>query len=657
MNSLTNRDMYASGELFRAMALTSPECIKVVARDGRLLQMNPAGLAMIGADSWQRVEHASALDLVAPEHQDMWLANHERVCAGETRVWEFDMVGLKGIRRSMETHASQLLLSDGSTAQLAITRDVTERNKSRQAQQQLTAELEDKVQGRTHELEAALHRLQESERSFQLLVESVTDYALYMLDPTGRVISWNSGAKRIKGYEAADIIGKNFECFYSEQDRAAGVPAAGLRTAAREGRLETEGWRLRKDGTRFWANVIIDAITSDGHLVGYAKITRDITERRAAEARLRQAQKMEAVGQFTGGAAHDFNNLLMAILGSLEILRKRLPNDPRLLALLDNAVQGAKRGSSLTQRMLAFARRQELKHEAVDLAHLVNNMLELLERSLGPTINIETRFPLEVMRVRTDANQLETALLNLAINSRDAMPNGGTITISLAKHTIAGGHPTSLPPGPYACLVVADTGQGMDEATLARATEPFFTTKGIGKGTGLGLSMVDGLTAQSGGKLIVQSTAGRGTTMELWFPITTMVDGATERGPETHEGAHAERPLCILAVDDDSLVLSNVAVMLEDLGHKVIAVGSGAKAIEEIESMPSIDVVITDQAMPVMTGLQLIEILRARRPGLPVILATGFAELPPNLSPSIGRLSKPFTQRALAQALAATVIS
>ena len=657
MNSLTNRDMYASGELFRAMALTSPECIKVVARDGRLLQMNPAGLAMIGADSWQRVEHASALDLVAPEHQDMWLANHERVCAGETRVWEFDMVGLKGIRRSMETHASQLLLSDGSTAQLAITRDVTERNKSRQAQQQLTAELEDKVQGRTHELEAALHRLQESERSFQLLVESVTDYALYMLDPTGRVISWNSGAKRIKGYEAADIIGKNFECFYSEQDRAAGVPAAGLRTAAREGRLETEGWRLRKDGTRFWANVIIDAITSDGHLVGYAKITRDITERRAAEARLRQAQKMEAVGQFTGGAAHDFNNLLMAILGSLEILRKRLPNDPRLLALLDNAVQGAKRGSSLTQRMLAFARRQELKHEAVDLAHLVNNMLELLERSLGPTINIETRFPLEVMRVRTDANQLETALLNLAINSRDAMPNGGTITISLAKHTIAGGHPTSLPPGPYACLVVADTGQGMDEATLARATEPFFTTKGIGKGTGLGLSMVDGLTAQSGGKLIVQSTAGRGTTMELWFPITTMVDGATERGPETHEGAHAERPLCILAVDDDSLVLSNVAVMLEDLGHKVIAVGSGAKAIEEIESMPSIDVVITDQAMPVMTGLQLIEILRARRPGLPVILATGFAELPPRLSPSIGRLSKPFTQRARAQALAATVIS
>ncbi|HMH27690.1 MAG TPA: PAS domain S-box protein [Steroidobacteraceae bacterium] len=654
----TQCDLYASGDLLRAVTETSPECIKVVATDGRLLQMNPAGLAMVDADSWQSVELASTLELVAPEHRSMWLANHQRVCAGETRVWEFDIVGLKGLRRKMETHASPLALSDGTTGQLAISRDVTERNKARDAQRRLNAELEERIRARTAELEAALHRLQESERSFELLVESVTDYALYRLDPVGRIVSWNSGARRIKGYEAAEIIGKNFECFYSEQDRSAGVPAAGLRTAAREGRLETEGWRLRKDGSRFWANVIIDAIHSNGRLVGYAKITRDITERRAADARLRQSQKMEAVGQFTGGAAHDFNNLLMAILGSLEILRKRLPNDPRLLALLDNAVQGAKRGSSLTQRMLAFARRQELKQEAVDLAHLVNNMLELLERSLGPTINIETRFPREAVRVRTDANQLETALLNLAINSRDAMPSGGTITIAVAEHPIAGAHPTGLPPGPYACLSVTDTGQGMDEATLARATEPFFTTKGIGKGTGLGLSMVDGLIGQSGGKLIVQSVPARGTTIELWFPITTQTDAAGERNPtDATEGSQTQRQLYILAVDDDSLVLANIAAMLEDLGHRVIAVGSGARAIEEIESTPAIDLVITDQAMPVMTGTQLIESLRVRRPALPVILATGFAELPKGLSTSIGRLSKPFTQRALAEALAATAIS
>ena len=657
-SSPLGRDLYASGELLRAMTETSPDCIEVIASDGRLLQMNPAGLAMLEADSWQSVEHAFACDLVAPEHRDLWLANHQRVCAGETLVWEFDIIGLNGVRRNVESHASPIALNDGTTGQLAIARDVAGRKQSRDAQQQLHAELEEKVSARTRELETALSRLQESERSFALLVESVTDYALYMLDPTGRIVSWNSGARRIKGYEGSEVIGRNFECFYSGPDRAAGVPAANLRTAALEGRLETEGWRLRKDGTRFWANVIIDSIRTEGHLVGYAKITRDITERRAAEDKLRQAQKMEAVGQFTGGAAHDFNNLLMAILGSLELLRKRLPNDPRLLALLDNAMLGAKRGSSLTQRMLAFARRQELKHEAVDIAHLVDNMLELLERSLGPTINIETRFPREIVRVRTDANQLETALLNLAINGRDAMPSGGTITISVAEHCIAGAHPTGFAPGRYACLAVADTGHGMDEATLARAAEPFFTTKGIGKGTGLGLSMVDGLTGQSGGKLIVQSAPGRGTTIELWFPVTVEVDQAGERdAAEAHELLQTQRQLSVLAVDDDSLVLANVAAMLEDLGHRVIAVGSGARAIEEIESMPAIDVVITDQAMPVMTGIQLIEVLRARRPKLPVILATGYAELPQGVGASIGRLSKPFTQRALAEALAATAIS
>jgi PAS domain S-box-containing protein len=650
--------LFAGEEMLRAIIATSPECIKVVARDGRLLQMNPAGLAAIDADSWQSVEYACAFDLVAPEHRHDWIANHQRVCNGESLVWEFDIIGLKGVRRNMETRATPVVMNDGNTAQLAITSDVTERKKSGMLQLQLNAVLEARVAERTRELESAVSRLQETERSFELLVDSVTDYALYMLDPGGRVVSWNSGATRIKGYEAAEIIGRNFACFYSEADQAAGVPQAGLRTAAREGRLETEGWRLRKDGTRFWANVIIDAIHSGGELVGFAKITRDITERRATEARLRQSQKMEAVGQFTGGAAHDFNNLLMAILGSLEILRKRLPNDPRLLSLLDNAVLGAKRGASLTQRMLAFARRQELRHEVVDLAALIDNVLELLERSLGPTINIETRLPRDVVQVRSDANQLETALLNLAINGRDAMPDGGTITISVTEHTIDLHHPSSLPAGRYACLAVQDTGHGMDESTLARATEPFFTTKGIGKGTGLGLSMVEGLTGQSGGKLLVHSIQGRGTTVELWLPVSTGAIEAAERVAGQENGiASIERKLCVLAVDDDSLVLANITAMLEDLGHKVIAVGAGTRAIEEIDSMPAIDLLITDQAMPGMTGTQLIEAARARRPTLPVILATGYAELPHGVSPSIGRLSKPFTQRALAEALSSIAVS
>jgi PAS domain S-box-containing protein len=643
-----------TAELLSAIVDTSPECIKVVARDGHLVQMNRAGLMMIEAESWKNVESTSTFDLIAPEHRAAWSANHERVCAGERIKWEFDIIGLKGTRRHMETHAAPIALGDGTLGQLAISRDVTDRKISANALQQLNIELEEKVAGRTRELEEALHRLQKSERTFELLVDSVTDYAIYMLDPKGYIVSWNSGARRIKGYETAEIIGKNFACFYSAEDRAAGIPAAGLRTAARDGRLETEGWRVRKDGTRFWANVIIDAVRTDGVLVGYAKITRDITERRATEARLRQAQKMEAVGQFTGGAAHDFNNLLMAILGSLEILRKRLPDDQRLLSLLDNAMQGAKRGSSLTQRMLAFARRQELKHEDVDLISLINNMMELLERSLGPTVQIETRFPRDAVLVRTDANQLETALLNLAINGRDAMADGGTLTISIAEESVQAGHPTNLPAGRFACLSVSDTGHGMDEATLARATEPFFTTKGIGKGTGLGLSMVDGLTGQSGGRLMMHSAVGSGTTIELWLPVaaeSTAKSVAPDAGAPG-ELARSKRRLCILAVDDDSLVLANIIAMLEDLGHEVIAAEGGAKALEAIESLPAIELVITDQAMPVMTGFQLIEKIRERRPALPAILATGYADLPRTAGVAFVRLAKPFTQRALAEALA-----
>src|ERR1700728_3337996 len=237
INSLTSRDMYASGELFRAMALTSPECIKVVARDGRLLQMNPAGLAMIEAESWESVELACAFDLIAPEHRAAWTANHGRVCDGERLTWRFDIIGLKGMRRNMETHGAPITLGDGTVGQLAITRDVTEMKNSADALLQLNAKLEERVTERTRELKAALNRLQESERSFELLVDSVTDYALYMLDRTGHIVSWNSGARRIKGYDAQEIIGKHFQCFYSEEDRAAGLPAAGLRTAAREGRL------------------------------------------------------------------------------------------------------------------------------------------------------------------------------------------------------------------------------------------------------------------------------------------------------------------------------------------------------------------------------------------------------------------------------------
>jgi PAS domain S-box-containing protein len=510
------------------------------------------------------------------------------------------------------------------------------------------------------ERRAAEDALRQSEQLFELLVQGVTDYAIYMLDPAGRVSSWNPGAERIKGYRRHEIIGEHFSRFYTEEDRALGRPEEALNVAVAEGRFERESWRVRKDGTRFWAHVVIDPIRNDaGELIGFAKITRDITERREAQRALDQArealfqsQKLDAIGQLTGGIAHDFNNLLMAVLGSLELVRKRLPHDPKITPLLDNAVQGAERGAALTQRMLAFARKQELATEAVDLPILVRGMTGLLERSLGPTVQIETRFPLSLPRLLTDPAQLETALLNLTVNARDAMPDGGTISIEARSELIAEGSESTLAPGRYVRLSVADTGQGMDEQTLARAAEPFYTTKGIGKGTGLGLSMVHGLAEQSGGRLNIHSRPGEGTVVELWLPQAP-VNGKPHviPGPAPADEIADAAPRVILAVDDDSLVLINTVAMLEDLGHQVFPAASAKDALA-ILRRERVDLVITDYAMPQTTGLQLAETIKAKYGGLPVILATGYAELPPGAETRLPTLSKPFLQRDLAAVIA-----
>ena len=365
--------------------------------------------------------------------------------------------------------------------------------------------------------------LRASQEQFRILVQGVTDYAIFMLDPSGQVSNWNPGAERIKGYAPAEVIGSHFSRFYTPEDRQAGAPERALAIAVAEGRYEQEGWRVRKDGSRFFAHVIIDPIRGDGgELIGFAKITRDVTERRAAQKALDdareallQSQKLEAIGQLTGGVAHDFNNLLMAVLGSLELVRKRLPHDPRITPLIDNAMQGAQRGAALTQRMLAFARKQDLKLDPVDVPALVRGMTGLLQRSLGPAMRIETHFPRGLGLVLTDPNQLENALLNLAVNARDAMPDGGAIRIQARPETLGAATEIGLPPGDYVRLTIYDTGHGMDGATLARATEPFFTTKGVGKGTGLGLSMVHGLAEQSGGRMTVRSQVGEGTTVEV----------------------------------------------------------------------------------------------------------------------------------------------
>jgi PAS domain S-box-containing protein len=501
--------------------------------------------------------------------------------------------------------------------------------------------------------------LRASEEQFRLLVQGVTDYAIYMLSPEGYVSSWNLGAQRIKGYAPEEIIGQHFSRFYTEEDRQTGLPQEALKIALRDGRFEREGSRVRKDGTQFFAHVVIDAIhNSDGSLLGFAKITRDITERtnsaraldKAREA-LIQSQKMEAIGHLTGGIAHDFNNLLMAIQGSLELLQRRLPgDDPKVAQLIDNALQGSRRGAALTQRMLAFARRQELKLIPLDVRDVVQQMTNLLQSSLGPSVRVETHFPLELPKVIADANQLELALLNLAINGRDAMPKGGTITICATKRADAPG----LKAGNYVCVSVTDTGTGMDEATLKRAIEPFFTTKGVGKGTGLGLPMVHGMAEQSGGILHLKSSPGHGTSAELCLPIALGEAASAAQDPMA-EALHTDRKLAILTVDDDPLVALNTSALLEELGHTVYSAPSGLHALDILRREKKIDLVVTDQLMPDMTGSELASRIRQENAHMPIILATGYAELAPGEGEGLPRLAKPFSQRELAEVIARAI--
>ncbi|MFJ2324579.1 PAS domain S-box protein [Pseudomonas sp. NPDC087690] len=500
--------------------------------------------------------------------------------------------------------------------------------------------------------------LKQSEQQFRLLVQGVTDYAIYMLSPEGRVSNWNQGAQRIKGYLPEEIIGQHFSIFYTPEDRELGEPQRALEIATREGRFENKSWRMRKDGTRFLAHVVVDAIRGDtGTLLGFAKITRDITEAHQAQQALEktrealfQAQKMQAIGQLSGGIAHDFNNLLTVILGNLEIVQKRIGDDAKISRLLENATQGALRGVSLTQRMLAFARRQELKTESVDIPQLVQGITGLLRSSLGPGIRVDARFPEDLQPVLADSNQLELALLNLATNARDAMPDGGTVIISAeAQVVLELGH-ADLPAGRYVCLSLIDSGEGMDAQTLASARDPFFTTKGLGKGTGLGLSMVHGYMEQLGGRFVLKSAKAQGTTAELWIPVA--VEGVSSKPLHPPAEPITVPRLSVLVVDDDSLVLTSTSLLLEDLGHRVISATSGSQALTLFDQGEVIDLLITDMAMPHMSGAQLAHAVRVLKPDLPIILATGYAERLEGFAAQLPRLPKPFTQMNLVAIIA-----
>ena len=505
----------------------------------------------------------------------------------------------------------------------------------------------------------------EAERRFRLLVQGVTDYAIFMLDPEGNVTNWNTGAARIKGYSEAEIVGEHFSRFYTPEDLEVRLPWNALERARREGRYEAEGWRVRKDGSRFWANVVVDAIrTAEGEIIGFAKVTRDLTERREAQLQLEQsreqlfqAQKMEAVGQLTGGLAHDFNNLLTGISGSLELLRTRVAQGR--IGDLDRYITSAQgatsRAAALTHRLLAFARRQTLDPKPTNANRLIATMEDLVQRTVGPSIKIETVLAIGLWPTLCDPNQLESALLNLCINARDAMPQGGQLTIETANSWIdeRGARDRDMQPGQYVAICVSDTGTGMPPDILARAFDPFFTTKAAGHGTGLGLSMVYGFAKQSGGQVRLYTEIDNGTTVRLYLPRHGAEPEDEEAQPNLEHAPRAGTGETVLIVDDEPTIRLLVTEVLEDLGYSAIEAADSVSALKVLRSDVRIDLLITDVGLPGgMNGRQMVDAAREARPRLKVLFITGYAE-----NAAIGRvplergmhvLTKPFPMDRLA---------
>ena len=496
--------------------------------------------------------------------------------------------------------------------------------------------------------------LRDSEERFRMLVQGVRDYAIYMLDTEGRVTNWNSGAQSIKGYTAEEIVGQHFSRFYTDEDRARGEPQFALETALREGKYEREAWRVRKDGSPFWASVVLDPIFDEsGKHIGFAKITRDITERKKAQEQLEetqaslvQSQKLQALGELTGGIAHDFNNLMTVIAGSADFLLRKpdLPDEKRR-QYLEAIGETADRASTLTNHLLAFGRRQPIKPEVLDLNVRLDAIADMLARTLGSVIHIELDLQPGAARVEVDAAQLETAILNAAVNARDAMPGGGTLTLSTRAVHENGAE--------FIALAIRDTGTGMPKEVIDRAFEPFFTTKEVGKGTGLGLSQIHGFAAQAGGRAEIGSEEGRGTTITFMLPRT---EKNVALAVPSASMSDLPEGLRVLLVEDNPQVRDFAEGLLLDLGCKVVPADSAQAALKLLEAEP-IDLVLSDVVMPGMSGVELARRMLESHPDVPVLLATGYSDEIVKRGSEFEVLAKPFGAADLSKAMAATLSS
>lgn len=501
-------------------------------------------------------------------------------------------------------------------------------------------------------------------RSLELLINAIVDYAIFQLDASGHVATWNAGAQRIKGYAPKEIIGRHFSAFYTPEDLERGVPKMALEQAAEQGRFEAEAWRMRKDGTRFWASVVIDRITDEsGAIIGFAKVTRDLTERKLAQDELKRvqeqlvaSQKLEAVGQLSGGIAHDFNNLLMIVLGNLETAERssRHVGVANLHRALANAKRGAQRAAALTSRLLAFSRRQALDPKPINLNSFLGGLQEFLQRTLGERIEVQTVGGAGLWQIEADVNHLESAIVNLAINARDAMPDGGKLTVEAvnvaADEDYSRANPEVLP-GQYVVICVSDTGTGMSPEVLNHAFEPFFTTKEPGQGTGLGLSQVYGFVKQSGGHVKIYSEVGEGTSIRMYFPRYHSHEQPAADSAEEFiaEGGAVE---AILVVEDDADLRAYISDVLRDLNYRVVSAGSAQAALTILLQDQRVDLLLTDVVMPGINGRELGRRAQQIRPHLKILYMTGYSRNAVvhqgRLEEGVDLLEKPITQAKLA---------
>ena len=549
---------------------------------------------------------------------------------------------------SADLHRSLVLLPALSIAALAVALMLAATAAARRQAEAGFAAMQSHLTSQLQQTRVAFQGLKQH---FQIFIEGVADYAIFVLDPTGHVTSWNSNAQKIIGYEADEILGKHFGILYRPDERRAGVPNRALELAERHGKHEVEGWRVRKNDAPFFVTGALTAIRDDDdNLIGFANVLRDATERRDTQEKLVEAreqlamsQKMEAIGKLTGGIAHDFNNLLMIIGGNAQTFKRLL--DPKLPRAIEAIQTAAKRGESLTRQLLTFSRRQHLSPTVVDLAASIRNMRTLIESSLRGNIVYKEQIEAGIDRVKIDLAELELAIVNVAVNARDAMPNGGVFSLMVCNVKTDGGLNTGQSEN-FVALEFSDTGMGIPPSLLTRIFDPFFTTKEVGKGTGLGLSQVYGFAHQAGGTVQADSTVGQGTTITIYLPAC--VEAETAESAVTEDESAGPRHPVVLVVDDSAEVAEVTSSLFEHLGYDTVYRESADEALKLLEGGTSVDLVFSDIVMPgTIDGVGLANEVRSRYPGLPVMLTTGYSDAAAAAPSGLRILRKPFDTDAL----------